>query len=95
MICFAQGSLIIGTHNRLNLVQTKYAVNFGIALYLRSLLVDEIKQSSCFIPCLDESLNSQTQTCEINLVIRYSTKTKKRVDVRYFNLSLFWSWDSH
>ena len=31
----------------------RYAVSFWIAPYLRSLLVDEIKQS-CFIPCFDE-----------------------------------------
>ena len=67
----------------------RYAVNFGIAPYLRSLLVDEIKQSSCFIPCFDESLNSQTQTCEMNLVIRYFNETKKLYEIRYFNSSFF------
>ena len=67
----------------------RYAVNFGIAPYVRSLLVDDIKQSSCFIPCFDESLSSQTQTCEMDLVIRYFNKAKKCVDVRYFNSSFF------
>ena len=47
----------------------RYAVNFEIAPYLRSLLLDKIKQSSCFIPCLDEGLNSQTQTCEMDIVM--------------------------
>ena len=69
--------------------KTRYAVNFGIVPHLRSLLLDVIKQSSCFIPCFDESLNSQTQTCEMDLVIRYFNETKKRVDVRYFNSSFF------
>ena len=55
----------------------RYAVNFGIALYLRSLLVDEIRQFSCFILCFGESVNFQTQTCKMDLVIRYFNKTKK------------------
>ena len=67
----------------------RYAVNFVIAPYLRSLLADGIRQSSCFIPRFDESSISQTQTCEIDFVIRYFNKTKKRVDVRYFNSSFF------
>ena len=55
----------------------RYPVKFGIASYLRLLLVDEIKQCSYFIPCFDESLNFQTQTCEMELVIRYFNETKK------------------
>ena len=60
----------------------RYASNFRIAPYLRSLLVDEIKKSFRFFPCFKKSLNSQTQTCEMDLLIRYSNETKTHVDVR-------------
>ena len=62
----------------LGVEKIRYALNFGIAPYLRLLLVDEVKRFSCFILCFDESLKSQTQTCEMDLVIRYLNKTKQK-----------------
>ena len=89
LFCVVFPDSAIAQSFKLGAEKIRYAFNFGIASYLRSLLVDEIKKSSCFVPCFDESLNSQTQTCEMDLVIRYFNNTKRCVDVRYFYSSFF------
>ena len=46
----------------------KYLTNFGIAPYYKSVLLERIKESPCFVISYDESLNPVTQTCEIDLL---------------------------
>ena len=56
-------------------------LNFGIAPYDKSVLLERIKESPCFIISYDESLNPVTQTCEMDLLARYFDETEERVKI--------------
>ena len=50
----------------------RYMVNYGIAPYFKSLLIDEIKKSLSHSISFDESMNSKTQECQLDsTVIRF------------------------
>ena len=57
----------------------KYITNFGIASYFKSVLLERIKESSCYVISYDESLNKKTQSSEMDLLVRYFDKTEERV----------------
>ena len=57
-------------------------LNFGIAPYYKSVLLERIKESPCFVISYDESLNPVTQTCEMDLLARYFDETEERVKIR-------------
>ena len=59
----------------------KYLTNFGIAPYYKSVLLERIKESPCFVISYDESLNPVTQTCEMDLLARYFDETEERVKI--------------
>ena len=63
----------------------KYLINFGIAPYYKSVLLERIKESPCFVISYDESLNPVTQTCEMDLLPRYFDETEERVKIRYLD----------
>ena len=44
----------------------RYFVNFGIASYFKSVLIESIKQSLRHIVSFEESLNDMTQSCEMD-----------------------------
>ena len=48
----------------------KYLTNFGIALYCKSVVLERIKESPCFIILYSESLNPVIQTCDLDLLAR-------------------------
>ena len=62
-----------------------YSINFGVAPFFKSLLYEDIKKSCCFVACFDESLNPVTQTCEMDIVIRFFNGSKNLVESRYWN----------
>ena len=41
----------------------KYLTTFGIAFHFKSLLVQRLKESACYIVSFDKSLNDMTQSC--------------------------------
>ena len=57
----------------------KYLTIFGTAPYYKSLLLEGIKESPCFIISYDESLNRVTQTCEMDLLACFFDETEERV----------------
>ena len=63
----------------------RYSINFGLAPFFKSLLYEDIKKSCCFVACFDESLNLVTQTCEMDIVIRFFNEWKNLVESRYRN----------
>ena len=63
----------------------RYFVNFGIDPYFKSILNENIKRSSCDIVSFDESLNDMTQSCEMDLLLRYCDEVNYKVEVRYFD----------
>ena len=63
----------------------RYIVNYGIAPYFKGLLIDEIKKSLCHSISFDESMNSKTQECQLDLVIRFWDEVNNQVKNRYWD----------
>ena len=63
----------------------KYLTNFRIAPSYKSVLLERIKESPCFVISYDESLNPVTETCEIDLLVRYFGETEENVKIRYLD----------
>ena len=61
-------------------------INHGLAPYFKSLLLDSLKKSDIYVYSFDESLNYVTQTCEMDLYIRYWDIIDNQVSVRYQDL---------
>ena len=67
----------------------RYFVNFGMAPYFKSILIENIKGSSCYIVSFDESLNDMTQSYEMELLLRYFDEIYYKVKVRYYDSQFF------
>ena len=59
--------------------QLRYAVNFGLAPYFKTVLEQQVKHSECISISFDESLN--------NIVVRYFDTSDNKVVVRYWDSS--------
>ena len=73
---------------QLSHIKLTYITNFGIAPYFHHLLIDELKNSNYYSLSFDESLNDFTQTCQMDINIRFWSKAKKKACVRYFDSKL-------
>ena len=62
-----------------------YILNFGIASYFQEELKGQLEKSDCFVSSFDESLNDVTQTCQMELMVRYWDINWNKVKVRYWN----------
>ena len=58
-------------------------MNFGIAPVFKSISIDSVKKAEVFVVLFDESLNEQTQNCEMDILIRYFDDIENMVKVRY------------
>ena len=56
-----------------NLASTKsmYVINLGLAPFFKFMFSDSLQKSNIHVFCFDESLNKVTQTCEMDIHIRY------------------------
>ena len=61
----------------------RYVVNFGIDPVFKSILIDSIKKAEVFVALFDESLNEQTQNCEMDILIRYFDDIERMAKVCY------------
>ena len=48
-----------------------YVINHGLATHFKQILKDGITKSDCYVVSFDESLNDITQTCQMDILIRY------------------------
>ena len=83
LICFETSSHAKIQDCQLGLTKLKYITNFGIAPYFKSVLLERIKESSCYVISYDESLNKKTQSFEMDLLVRYFDETEERVKTRH------------
>ena len=67
----------------------RYMVNFGIAPYFKSLLVKRLNETDCYVISFDESLNDMTQSCEMDLLIRYFDCSDDEVKTRFYDSQFF------
>ena len=72
-----------------NLARTKsmYVINHGLAAFFKSVLNAASKSLNIHVFCFDESLNEVTQTCEMDIYIRYWNDNSNTVNVRYYGSS--------
>ena len=74
---------------QIGLDKRRYFVNFRIAPYFKSILIEKIKESKCYIMSFDESLKDMTQSCEIDLLHRYFYEIDYKVKGRYYDSKFF------
>ena len=72
----------VAKHVTLGRTKISYIMNFGLAPYFKSLLIEE--KTQCYIISFDESLNKITQNCQMDLLVRFWNEVSKQV-VRYLN----------
>ena len=51
----------------------------------KGMLVESIKLSECYVVCFDESLNNETQNCEMDVLIRFFDAKDNKVKTRYLD----------
>ena len=66
----------------LGLDKLKYICNFGIAPYFKDVLKEMLKKSDLFVICFDESLDDVTQSCQMDVLIRYFHSIDRKVKMR-------------
>ena len=62
-----------------------YFINFGIAPYLKELLLAKLKSSDFFVTFYDESLNRVLQEEQMDVVLRYCNNESCMVEISYFD----------
>lgn len=76
---------IIAKNYRMSASKLQYFVNFGLAPYFKGELIQGVNKSNFVSVGFDESLNSITQSCQMDLTVRYWDVNK--VQVRYYDSS--------
>lgn len=61
-----------------------YTVNFGLAPFFFSDLLEKVKKSPFFAISFDESLNDQLEKVQMDFIVRFWDEITKRVETRYF-----------
>ena len=74
---------------KLGKTKAMYIATHEIAPNFKHLLKDKLNKSEVMVYSFDESLNEITQTCEMDLIIRYWNNYAQKVDVRYWGSSFF------
>ena len=72
-----------------NLACTKcmYVINHGLASFFKTMLNDSLQKSNIHVFCFDESLNEVTQTCKMDMYIRYWNDNSNTVNIRCYGSS--------
>ena len=78
---------VIADKFQLGADKLRYSINFGIGPHFKNILMGNIKESDFYVVSYDESLNSVTQTSEMDLLVRYFDKSTKQVHTRYVSSS--------
>ena len=69
--------------------KSMYMINHGLAPFFKSLLLSELNKSDIFIFFFDESLKQVTQTCEMDVYVRFWNVTELKVNVRFIGSTFF------
>ena len=73
----------IASNFQLGKDKLKYLTNWGLAPYIKECLEDDVSKAPFIVIGFDESLNETTQTCQMDLVVRYWDPEDEQVKVRY------------
>ena len=66
-----------------------YLSTYGIAPYFKSSLKSQVDESPILVILFDESLNQITQTCEMDVILRYWDINGNTVKFRYWGCAFF------
>ena len=61
-----------------------YTVNFGLAPFFFSDLLEKVKTSPIFAISFDESLNDELEKVQMDFIVRFWNQVTKRIETRYF-----------
>ena len=64
-------------------------VNHGLTPFLKSLLLIEMNKSDIFVFSFDGNLNQVTQTCEMDVYVRFWKVTELKVNVQFIGSTFF------
>ena len=70
---------------RLGADKVKYVINFGIAPVFKNALAESIKKSEFYVVSFDESINDNTQNCEMDVLIRYFDGDGNKIKTHYLD----------
>ena len=77
--------IIIGdSWNPIAYTKFAYTVNFGLAPFFFSELLENVKKSPFFAISFDESLNDQIEKIQMDFIIKFWNESTKTVETRYF-----------
>ena len=83
--CFFSGSFLAC----LMTVKCGYMINFGIAPYLKKMLLEKLKLTPFFAVCYDESMNRIFQEEQMDIVLQFFNENTGQVETPYFDLRFF------
>ena len=75
----------IASNFQLGKDKLKYLTNWGLAPYIKECLEDDVSKAPFVVIGFNESLNETTQTCQMDLVVRYWDPEDEQVKVRYWD----------
>ena len=76
---------VIAKSFTLGRTKCSYFINFGIAPYLKELLLAKLKSSNFFVICDDKSLNQVFQEEQMGVVLRYFNNESCMGETSYFD----------
>ena len=74
---------------KLGKTKALYIATHDNAPHFKHLLKDNLNKSEVMVYSFDKSLNEITQTCEMNLIMRYWNNDAQKVNVKYLESSFF------
>ena len=72
-------------HFVLGKTKSRYTMLYGIAPELKKMLYYYVNQSPYFSISYDESLNSELQMCQMDVVLRFWNEKNGQVETKYFD----------
>jgi len=74
---------------KLGRLKATYLASYGIAPLFKSLLSSLVEKSDILVLSFDESLNEITQSCEMDIILRFWDMMENQVKIRYWDSAFF------
>ena len=75
----------IASNFTLGKAKCSYFINFGIAPFFKESLKKQINLSPFYSLSFDESMHAVTQSCQMDVAIRFSNQTNNMVETCYYD----------
>ena len=74
----------IAKHSSMQRTKFTYTVNFGLAPFFFSDLLEKVKTSPIFAISFDVSLNDELEKVQMDFIVKFWNQVTKRIETRYF-----------